>query len=253
MSVALLHTGRVGSTVVAKQLEQHPDLTWDGEVFERLIDYRYRQQKADFEELLAEGLTPEELIRARMVVCSTNNYGLEIKVHPDQHLKKGVMNKNIKECVSMLSSIGFSKFIFLHRKNYLRQRISATVAAVQNQYFRQTKKAQLSRVEIKPQSDSSDGETFLLQEFETMDRVGSEVRREISSKDSLILSYEEDVLSDPRIAYSKICDYVGIRKVESKVTLKRTNPFKVSNMVVNYESVKRMLRGSKYEWMLDGK
>jgi LPS sulfotransferase NodH len=251
MSIALLHTGRVGSTVVAKQLEQHPDLTWDGEIFERLIDYRYRQQKADFAELLAEGLTPKELIQARMVVCSTKNYGLEIKVHPEQHLRKGVVNKSISECISMLRKIGFSKFIFLHRENYLRQRISATVAAAENQYFRETEKAQLSRVEIRPYSDFSNGETFLLQEFETMDRIGSEVRQKISGNDGLILSYEKDVLDNPKIAYSKICEHVGIRKIESKITLKRTNPFKINDMVINYSSIKKMIEGSEYEWMLD--
>ncbi len=30
----MLHFGRCGSTVLATMLSQHPDVTWDGELFE---------------------------------------------------------------------------------------------------------------------------------------------------------------------------------------------------------------------------
>jgi len=35
-NVVMLHSGRVGSTVVAKMLDHHPRLRWEGEIFEHL-------------------------------------------------------------------------------------------------------------------------------------------------------------------------------------------------------------------------
>ena len=248
VSIAMLHTGRVGSTVVAKQLEQHPDLTWDGEVFERVLDYQERGQGAEYPELLAEDLTPEELIRARQVASFPHSYGIEIKVHPDQHLRESLINDSVAGTIDMLKNIGFNYFVFLYRENYIRQIASATVAKVNNQYFRKHGESKITSVKIPLRFSSHSSSYTLIDYFQLLDKIKIESANSID-KNLLILRYENDILNDPSLAYEKILKHTGLSYFPSRITLKRTNPFNLYDIISNFNEVESLLCGTDYEWM----
>ena len=66
----------------------------------------------------------------------------------------------------------------------------------------------------------------------------------------LHLTYEDDVKGDPKVAYSNICDFIGVEEEPAEVTLKKSNPYPLNRILVNYDEVARQLKDSPYEWML---
>ena len=48
-----------------------------------------------------------------------------------------------------------------------------------------------------------------------------------------------------------MCDFLGVSDESPVIDLKRTNPFKIEEMVVNFEEIKVALNGTNYEWMMD--
>jgi hypothetical protein len=54
------------------------------------------------------------------------------------------------------------------------------------------------------------------------------------------------------VAYEEVCRFLGIQIEEVSVELRKMNPFKLRDMLKNYQEVKQALVDTKYEWMLDG-
>ena len=66
----------------------------------------------------------------------------------------------------------------------------------------------------------------------------------------MFLSYEDDILPDPKIAYEKVCGFLDLEVRNPKVNLRRTNPFDIHEIVENYAELEKTLKNTKYEWML---
>ena len=92
----------------------------------------------------------------------------------------------------------------------------------------------------------------LVEWLEEFERGYAEARRLIAARAGLYLTYEDDVLSDPRIGYRKLCVALGESVVDVEVPLRRANPFAVRDMLENYDQVARVLHGTRFAWMLDG-
>jgi hypothetical protein len=48
-----------------------------------------------------------------------------------------------------------------------------------------------------------------------------------------------------------ICSFLGIRPLSPKITLTKTTPFALSEIISNYPEIKNTLVGTPYQWMLE--
>lgn len=235
----MLHTGRVGSTVVARMLARHPNLRWDGEIFE------HRSERSTFSPFLD--------LRARIGSAARAGrcYGFETKHHYDHH--GHLYGLRVGPYVERLTRLGFDHFIEIRRENYLRQIVSGT-------RLRQTGQSHApvgERVEhppigIDPRSVPLGRRYLPLRErFAQMDALHAETLHALQGRHVLHLTYERDIEQDPTAAYVKICEFIGLDPTPPEVALRRTNDAPLADLIANFNEVADDLAGTQYEWMLE--
>ena len=149
---------------------------------------------------------------------------------------------------------GFNYFIILDRKNRLRKILSSIIAHQHLNKWHNTKEEQnkliklkvnLNRVEIDFDSKP------LIKYLEDYDKQFNELNQLLDNKNNLLkLYYEDDIQIDPKLAYIKICTFLGVSPMKLDVPLKRTNPYQIESMVINFSELEVYLKNSPYEWML---
>lgn len=248
----MLHTGRVGSTVVARMLEQHPDLRWDGEVFESRLPSKKRALKRRSRWLRREILPPLLDLRSRLGRATREgfHYGFESKHHFDQHgFTHGLP---VGALVEELSRMGFEHFIEVRRENYLRQVISVIrMRQGARAHARVGEQVELSALVVNPQAVPLGRAHLPLRErFAQFDTLHEETIKVLEGRRYLSLTYERDIERDPTNAYNRICEFIGLRPVTTQVTLRRTNDAPLRSLIANFDEVADELAGTQYEWML---
>jgi len=248
-NVVMFHTGRCGSTVLGNMLNKHPDIYWAGEIFVRMPQRH-------------TGVTPgpdalKTIVgKSRRTGRATGKtfYGFELKYLPQQHLRDKFINMPLEDCVSLLRRLRFSRFIVLHRENYLRQAISAEVGRHQGHWHARAKPDQPTRVTLDLQSfQSAARRAPLLDLFRCLDENHQKLTRLLADDDVLHLSFERDIVEDPRKAYRRTCEFLGVVPGSPHVDLARTNPFSYDAMVANMPAVTALLQNTEYAWMLDAR
>ena len=86
--------------------------------------------------------------------------------------------------------------------------------------------------------------------LEEIDQTYRELESLLKNKSVLSLSYEDDIQEEPKQAYKKVCNFIGIEPQDPKIVNAKTNPFPIREIVENYEELETMLKGTKFEWML---
>lgn len=234
----MFHVGRCGSTVVARMLDEHPEITWDGEIFEP--SERDRLGEPD-------DLEPRELIEQRRSKAP-RHYGFETKYLRSHHL--GALGLSLDDYVDLLGGIGFDRFAALHRRNYLRRVVSGAVGRQAGTWHRRKPGAGEPQViGLDPQRVPFGGDQPLLDVFAEL-AAGEEALRRRLPAGAVWLTYEEDIAPDPAIAYRKICELFGVEPAEVEPRLFPTNPFPLHAILANYDEIAGLLAGTEYEWML---
>ena len=239
----MFHTGRCGSTVLGNLLSQNPEICWAGEVFEDMQkQYRkFRWHKK----------RPLKILEMMMYSRKCRYFGFETKSMKEQHLRPEWIDMNLIDYILALCELGFKHFIILKRKNYLRRALSATVG-FRSGIWHQEKDETNNRIQINIDINNFKiGNTYkhLLQHFHDLDQHYLKLNCILQKKRLLNLIYEYDIQDNPVAAYNKICDFLAIEPVPVEIRHKRTNPFKMSDVIQNLEEVKDELRNTKYEWM----
>lgn len=243
-NIAMFHTGRSGSTVLGEMLSRHSEVCWGGEVLGRM-DKRYRV-------LMKRPDPVRSIIEHSCYARKSKIYGFETAYLPQQHLREEWINMELEEYVGLLRQIGFSKFIVLHRNNYLRKLVSLLVANKNNELHTTREIKRATKIEINIEACSIGKKHLpLLELFRTADASFSRLKSILPKDKSIFLFYEEDILQDPEIAYEKICDFTGIKKESPHVRLKRTNAFSLEDIIQNIDEVKALLAPTQYSWMLE--
>lgn len=246
-NVAMFHTGRCGSTVLAMMMNAHTDICWGNEIF-----HRYMNNQKD------STLDSKSFVRREIEWSSSSSiskiYGFETKYLPEQHLSPRCVDMELSEYIDLLYGFQVHKFIILHRRNYLRHLVSGEVGRKKKSWHVVNKSVMPTSINIDISSVTigrREVNTPLLEAFHFRDEQYNKLKKLLSAKDVLLLSYEDDILTDPRIAYEKICDFFGVQSQKPDVRLSRTNPFTLQEMIENFEDVEMVLSGTKYEWMLE--
>ncbi len=238
-NIAMFHNGRVGSTVLSDLLNQHPKIQWDGELYvKRGIFFKH------FKDI------PIEFLKLKIYQQKTQYYGFEIKAMNNQHLAKDRLNMSFNDFLNTLNNLNFNFFINIERKNYLRQYISLQKARLKSiKHTNKKIKPEKIFIDVNNTVINRTNDT-LINNFKKIDNHYENIKNNLKDKKTLFLTYEKDILPNPKIAYSKICNFLKIKKQNPKVNLKRTNPFAVYESVENIEDVKNHLKNSDYEWMI---
>jgi hypothetical protein len=231
--IAMFHFGRCGSTVFARSLDQNPAIDWHGEIL--LRSKRKLKRRHEFAR------------RVRRARSRTKGiyYGIECQLW---QLRK--LPAPLPEVIETLESQNCSCFITLTRRNYLRRLVSARILNDHNLIRRfPDENIAPRRVVIDwPGSSIAEG---IAEEFRYYHWFYSEVARHLEGRNVLDLSYESDIEPDPRIAYAKTCDFLGIKATPTELSMARVNPFPLTDLIVNYDEIRAALVGTAYEWMLE--
>jgi glycosyltransferase involved in cell wall biosynthesis len=233
--IAMVHHGRCGSQVLGDLLDQHSQISWEGELFEPLSHKLPKH--------------PMPHLRRRLRACKKAMYGFETKhYHPD------LMGVEWPDYIDGLEDLGFSKFIIQRRANLLRTFVSALVGKAKGNVFHlpASKTASLQKLTLDPQAVYFDDKPVkLLDALEfTTDRIEL-ARRLLNGHDILCLTYEEDIAVDPSRAYRRVCDFLSVEPEPIEIKYGRTTPFPLSDVIENFDEVRAALAGTEFEWMTD--
>ena len=241
-NVAMLHIGRVGSTVIGDMMNQHSQIFWDGEPFEKLMK---------------SGTNKSVNFTKRIINKSSNKQRTPIhcfatKFMPEQHLWNECINMDLTSYIEVLKEMNYNKFLFIKRKNYLSQIVSVLVGRKKKQWHSENKTDKVTKIKVDVNNYKAGYELNLplLEYFESIDKQYKLLGELVDEKNMITISYEEDIEKDPFIAYNKICDFIEIDNQEPIISYKKTNPFSLEDMIENFEEVELILMGTKYEWML---
>jgi len=242
-NVAMMHIGRVGSTVLGDMMNQHPKIFWDGEPFERLM--RIGKNK------------PKDFV-AQIITESSNKlavpiYSFATKFMPQQHLWHECINMDLASYLSVLQKMNIDEFIFIKRENYLKQVISVLVGRKKKEWHSQNKTTKITKINIDIQEYEAgyDLKLPLIEYFERIDKQYELLLDLVNSKKLLLISYEKDIEKDPFKAYTKVCEFLKIKNANPKISFRKTNPFLLEDMIENYNEVKLILENTRYAWMLE--
>lgn len=243
VDVAMFHTGRCGSTVIADLIGQHPEVAWAGELFEPFMHE---------ETSLTGAALIDDVISNQRAKARGRFFGFETKYLAQQHLSAGCIGMPIVPYVGELKHLGFSKFIVLHRKNYLRRALSAAVGRHTNSWHSASVPSRPTKVVLDLERFPTGVATSpLLTLFADMDAAYQQLLDGLGGESPLLLTYESDVESDPLDAYNKLVAFLGVPSANPIVRLQKSNPFSYEDTVSNWNEVVSLLSGTPYEWMLE--
>jgi len=131
--------------------------------------------------------------------------------------------------------------IHLKRRNILRSVLSKEIAHVTETWL---KKDHRRAIDIKDKRVHL-YENELLKAFKQT-REHETTYGQMFSSNPMIEIYYEDLVSNPLIEFQKITDFLNLRFCNPKTTLKKQNPERMSDLIVNYESIKRIFADT--EW-----
>lgn len=240
----MFHVGRSGSTVLSDLLEQHGDVYWDGEVYEKRVfwDYHYAEVPPDLK------VTAKDLIASRLKRSGRRFYGFEVKFF---HLD--LAHQTLADFIDDLRRLEFRHFIVLRRENLLRKVVSSLIAHRERTFHvKGGPRTGVRQIEIDPDRVYIDREEKPLLEFlDDFTARFEELDRLLGDENVLRLTFEEDVAPDPRRGYRQVCDFLGLEPREVDIRYGRTNPAPVREMITNVDAVRAALEGTSFDWMLD--
>jgi hypothetical protein len=242
--VAMIHTGRCGSTVLSDLLDQHPDMYWDGETYGRVV----AGLKRDGLDRAQVSFDPAQYVAHRMKRSGRRWFGYDLKF---SHVTE--FGHDVEGYLQAIADLGVDHLISLRRRNYLRQVISGKNGGRRGQFHSRTAVVD----EFPPlhlDTDDLDVDLYrgsLLEHFERWDDLYRRLD-ELDLPRYLSLNYEDHVQRDPTVGYGRAEEFLGLRPHLPEVRLVRLAPDRpVRELLDNFDAVCRHLAGSRYEWMLE--
>ena len=239
--IFLFHHGRCGSTVLSSLLNQHPNLTALGEIFNWTV--------AGYE-LPA---SPDDMLRTSRTLAFPSRALVEAKFFEHQHLS--LLRQTIDEFVDTLKRCGYSEFIVLNRRNYLRSLVSEKIAKARGGkwHYGPNERVPNTSIQVDIERASYGGKqaSTIVELFDYMDEQHEKLMAALGGENLIELNYEEDIFGDPRAAYRRVCDWLGVETVAVQLKTRQSNVLALHESVRNWSEVSRALTGTRHAWMLE--
>ena len=237
----IFHIGRCGSTLLSNILGQHPIVECRGEIFNPLMKIKLRGEPIPSIDNVLLNLRKKKNSPIQI---------FELKFLNDQHLS--LYKLEINQFIEIVVNNGFNRFIVLERKNYLRRMISHCISQQTSIYhLKANQTAVLVRIKIDLQNIKVGIATrSLIEWMDIFSKSYENIRLMLSYYSFCVLSYVNELLNDITLGYNKVCKYLNIIPDKISITTKRTNPFSLKEILINYNEVERHLHNTIYEWML---
>ena len=237
--VVMFHIGRCGSTVLGDLLDQHPDMAWDGELLE--------VHQMGFKRRILPPKAYVHYRRLRRISKKPGTYGFEIKYLRDlDHV-----HMDLPELLEWLRERSFSRFLVLHRENYLRRLVSLRIAVQTGQFHRRASDHPVPASKVRVAGPVPfKGETFSLVEYFEMFDAEADRLRLLLGDSACYLGYELHIEKNPMDAYRRASDFLGLSDFEPHVRYVRKTPQRTRELVADYDLVVEQLAGTRWEWML---
>jgi hypothetical protein len=162
------------------------------------------------------------------------------------------MGLSLPEYLARLKRHRFGRFVVFARRNYLRQAVSQAVGDATLAWHTRVALERPTTVRLDPRRVSFGARAVpLLERFAALDEHYRRLFALLPRHDTLCLTFEEHIERDPRVAYQRICDWLGVDPEPVTIRYRRTNAFPLRDIVSNYDEVREALRGTRYAWMLE--
>ena len=219
--------GRTGSNLVRTLLGSHPQITCRGEVFLRYY---------------LKVFMPKYLLRGQLAKLSADKvYGFQLQPsHLQFHRIDG------KAFLSYLHEQGW-KIIYLTRKNWLHQKISAIIAIRKNKWHYRSGDVNATQ---SPKIHLDGNE--IMRELDKKSLDYSQDQEMLESIPYLEIIYEENLLTSAQhqLTANKIFTYLNLPSAPVKTSLQKT-PYKISEVIENYEEIAALLKQTQYAQFLE--
>jgi hypothetical protein len=242
-SVALIHIGSCGSTVVSDLVGQHPRVYWDGETYGRVIEQIKRhglsRGQVDFD--------PVAYVAARQGRSGRRWYGFDLKF---SHVTE--FGLTLEDYLAGLHAAGVTALVGLRRRNYLRRVVSGINGGRRGRYHHRGEAPLPLEPVMLPLDDLVVDlyRSSMLDHFQRWDRLYDQLS-DLGGPSILWLTYEEHVADDPTVAYRMVQDHLGLEPHTPRVRLSRSNPEPLGDLVANLDDVADHLAGTPYAWMVE--
>lgn len=251
--VCLIHFGRSGSTLLKTLLDEHPSMRWHGEIFNnRVSSISSNSNLSEIMTYINSLLEPEANNIDKVVV------GFEVKLL--DFLPN--LSCGFEEFLEELQSQGY-KFILLRRVNTLARITSSIKAEISGIYhaFAHDKETQ-----AKISSTTVNLANGYLRDYDTgataqsvceLLRLAQEREEQVKtylsklSRNYLYLVYENDIVDNPQLGYTKVTDYLNLPALPIKNVFLTKTGRGLNNDISNFEEVKHELQFSEFSWMLE--
>lgn len=223
---------RVGSTFLQNAINSHPDLVGIDEVFINIARKTEIRKSGFVPYIISDASHPEEYIE----------YVIK-KTHWDKKaISMKLMYNQITYHSGLLQYIRFNKIPIIHlqRRNLAKQIISFLNQAIYND---------------DPIQISGDD---LLSMVEEADRLNKYWKNQLSENIRLTLFYE-DIIGETtehktylaNNANIAVCDFFKVKQYQLFANTKKKNNDDLSIYLPNIEEIKKVFKGTKYEWMMN--
>ena len=216
----VLTRSRTGSNLLVSFLNSHPNISAEGELFNRLNGRNY-------EKILATVFASQPY--------QTKAKGFKIFYY---HPNDDDASKLWHDLVNMDNLY----VIHLKRRNILRTLVSRKIAELRRQW----QVVDSSDIESKQKRRVRLTVEELLNGFQST-RNWESAGDEMFSEHPLMPVYYENLVEEPEAIFEEISGFLGVRYVQPQTPLKKQNPEKTSELVVNFEELKDAFTGTEWQ------
>ena len=243
------HIGRCGSSVLGSLLAQHPSIAYSNE-----ISSRYMPRRRGLSSLPALDSVLEQ---AEQVASQCELHFFEVKHLPDQNL--GLYPQlEVQDWLNLFFAQGYKRHLLMRRRNGLRRIVSHLRAAQSGQYVLGLSSAVAQSAPITIPLEGivhGFGTRTLLGWLEEYERGHEAMRLCLSSMAKshsefswLELVYEDQIESDPHIAYRDVCNFLDLRVVDVDLRHCKMSPGRLADLIQNLDEVRDWLAPTRLAW-----
>ena len=198
------------------------------------------------------------LAQAEQATSGCDLHLFEVKHLPDQNL--GLYPQlGVQDWMNLFFAQGYKHHLLMRRRNGLRRIVSHFRAAQSGQYVLGSSGFVDGSPITIPLEEIVHGcgtRTLLgwLEEYDRGHQVMQDCFDALDKSNSdfswLELVYEDHIEHDPRNAYRKVCDFLGLHAVDVDLRFRKMSPGRLADLIANLDEVRDCLSATRFAWML---